>query len=108
MGCTSSERERETSVGCRSVGLKDIYTHRLFFKKKQRYSLSLLVKNKSLKLLLQLFHLCLCLNLLFMSKVFFPFPKEVDFPRRPRILTPAAGEKERETISPIRICVKWN
>lgn len=105
MGCTSSERERD--VRRVSVGRVKRHIHTSpFFKKKQRYSLSLLVKNKSLKLLLQLFHLCLCLNLLFMSKVFFPFPKEVDFPRRPRILTPAAGEKERETISPIRICVK--
>jgi hypothetical protein len=94
MGRTSSERERD--VRRVSVGLKDIYTHRLFFKKKTDI-VSLLVKNKSLKLLLllQLFHLCLCLNLLFMSK-FFPFSQRGRFPKTTPHTYTCSQVRERE------------
>lgn len=105
MGRTSSERERRPS----GVGRvkRHIYTSPFFFQEKTDI-VSLLVKNKSLKLLLllQLFHLCLCLNLLFMSEVF-SFSQRGRFPKTtPHTYT--CRRWERETISPIRICVKWN
>lgn len=94
MGRTSSERERRPS----GVGRvkRHIHTSPFFFKKKTDI-VSLLVKNKSLKLLLllQLFHLCLCLNLLFMSEVF-SFSQRGRFPKTTPHTYTCSQVRERE------------